>query len=414
MQGQRRSSTGEGSLLFASSAAVLALLRVALHERTAGRGWRRLAVFSCAWAMSLALVLVGEAWSSGSASHFTRLRGHGRSLTEERIRAVGAMLPSGRVLIAGGSNGSDAPSSAEVFDPTTHAFTRLKGSGRSPSQERNGAIAATLRSGKVLIAGGQPGHTMGAVSSAELFNPATDTFTALSGARHSLREVRQGAVAATLPSGKVLIAGGENGAPAARQESFASAELFNPTTDTFTKLKRPGHWLREPRTDAVAATLRSGQVLIAGGFEWSFSNRIAVKSAELFDPTTDTFTKLTSAHQSPTEARYGAVAATLRSGQILIAGGINESTGFVLDAELFDPATDTFTKLTNSGQALTEARVYAVSAPLPSGAVLIAGGSSHGGLSSAELFVAPAQAEHQTRGQEGRRSHAPRSRPAKA
>ena len=413
MQGQRRSSTGEGSLLFASSAAVLALLRVALHERTAGRGWRRLAVFSCAWAMSLALVLVGEAWSSGSASHFTRLRGHGRSLTEERIRAVGAMLPSGRVLIAGGSNGSDAPSSAEVFDPTTHAFTRLKGSGRSPSQERNGAIAATLRSGKVLIAGGQPGHTMGAV----------ERGTVQPGHRHVHRAQRRQAFAQGSAPGRgrgdaALREGPDRGrrkrAPAARQESFASAELFNPTTDTFTKLKRPGHWLREPRTDAVAATLRSGQVLIAGGFEWSFSNRIAVKSAELFDPTTDTFTKLTSAHQSPTEARYGAVAATLRSGQILIAGGINESTGFVLDAELFDPATDTFTKLTNSGQALTEARVYAVSAPLPSGAVLIAGGSSHGGLSSAELFVAPAQAEHQTRGQEGRRSHAPRSRPAKA
>ena len=63
-------------------------------------------------------------------------------------------------------------------------------------------------------------------------------------------------------------------------------------------------------------------------------------------------------------------------------------------AELFNPATDTFTKLTGAGQSLTEARWFAVAATLPSGQVLLAGGKNGDGfMSSAELFVPAAQAE---------------------
>lgn len=126
----------------------------------------------------------------------------------------------------------------------------------------------------------------------------------------SLTEGREGAVAATLPSGQVLIAGGyilnANDVP----EIGSTAELFNAATETFTKL--PGHALTEPRLRAVAAALASGQVLIAGGFPGLPS------SAELFKPATDTFTKLSG---SLTEVRHGAVAATLPSRQVLIAGG---------------------------------------------------------------------------------------------
>ena len=86
--------------------------------------------------------------------------------------------------------------------------------------------------------------------------------------------------------------------------------------------------------------------------------------------------------------------------QVLIAGGEpsggRRGTGTVdlSSAELFNPATDTFTKLTGAGQSLTEARVDAVAATLPSGQVLIAGGKNGGGFtSSAELFVPAAQAQ---------------------
>jgi hypothetical protein len=47
--------------------------------------------------------------------------------------------------------------------------------------------------------------------------------------------------------------------------------------------------------------------------------------------------------------RFDAMAAPLPDGQVLIAGGYNESSGFLQSAELFDPADDTFTALPAAG-----------------------------------------------------------------
>jgi hypothetical protein len=343
--------------------------------------------------------------ASGSASHFIKLTGSGRLPTEARYGALAATLPSGQVLIAGGSVGPGpvfVSRSAELFNPATDTFKKLVGAHQSLRETRSGAVAATLPSGEVLIAGGEE-HLSPRGPSAELFNPVTDTFTTLTGLGQSPIEPREGAVAATLPSGEVLIAGGAkvrssvgyNGSPAPvgplSSAATASAELFDPATDTFTKLTGNDQSPTEAREAAVAARLPSGQVLIAGG-----GSRTSMSSAELFNPARDTFSKLTGAGHSPTEARGGAVAAALADGQVLIAGGSNEASEGLSSAELFNPATGTFSKLTGAGQSPMQARLGAVAATLPSGEVLIAGVSdtSYQGLfpSSAELFVPAAQA----------------------
>ena len=79
--------------------------------------------------------------------------------------------------------------------------------------------------------------------------------------------------------------------------------------------------------------LPDGQVLIAGG--WHEGD---LQSAELFDPTDDTFTALTAAGSSELQtARYGAVAAALPDGQVLIAGGYNESERLFAERGTFRP-----------------------------------------------------------------------------
>jgi Abnormal spindle-like microcephaly-assoc'd, ASPM-SPD-2-Hydin/Kelch motif len=339
-------------------------LLLALHGWVALPCWWRMAVGVYAAALSWSLIGAGQAWAASLASGFTDLTGAVPALTEARGGAVAAPLPGGQVLIAGGETGirtlPDPLASAELFDPATDTLTTLTSAGQSLSEGRTDAVAATLPDGEVLIAGGDGDLSQGQLSSAELFNPATDTFTKLTGAGQALTEARAYAVAATLSGGQVLIAGGGNGSLA-----VSSAELFNPTTDTFTKLEGSGRSPTEERGGAVAATLRDGQVLIAGG-SGSGGSRA---TAELFDPATDTFTKLEGSGKSPTEARFGAYAATLPEGQVLIAGGGH-------GAELFNPATDTFTKLTGSEQSPAEARMWAVAASLPSGEVLIAGGAT--------------------------------------
>jgi len=122
----------------------------------------------------------------------------------------------------------------------------------------------------VLIVGGLTGSGGNVVvSSAELYNPATGTFTVTG----SLTTARFVHTATLLSNGQVLIAGGQatlNG------NSLSSAELYNPTTGTF---KSTGN-MTTARDDHTATLLPNRQVLITGG--WGSGSALA--SAELYSP----------------------------------------------------------------------------------------------------------------------------------
>src|ERR1700683_3382482 len=84
----------------------------------------------------------------------------------------------------------------------------------------------------------------------------------------SMTIARSGHTATLLPNGKVLIAGGYTGSV-----QLASAELYDPGTFA------PTGDMTTPRAGNTAVLLPNGKVLIAGGL-----------SAELYDPSTGTFT----------------------------------------------------------------------------------------------------------------------------
>lgn len=193
-----------------------------------------------------------------------------------------------------------------------------------------------------------------------------------------LTDVRADPAAAPLPDGKVLIVGGIDNQPAL----LATAEVFDPASDTFSSAGLGS--MIVARTDAAAAPLPDGEVLIAGGAGASGPT----SSAVLFDPATDTF----SSSGSMIAVRDAPAAAPLPDGEVLIAGGLDVNGETLSSAERFDPATGTFASV---GASMTTPRVAAVAAPLPTGAVLIAGGASEAGghdLSSAEVFEPAAQA----------------------
>ena len=92
----------------------------------------------------------------------------------------------------------------------------------------------------------------------------------------------------------------------------------------------PANSMMTPRVQATATRLLDGRVLIAGGSPTAIDQNKApdLASAELFDPATNTF----SPTGSMTIARHGHLATLLQDGRVLIEGGTDP-----VSAELYDP-----------------------------------------------------------------------------
>jgi hypothetical protein len=285
------------------------------------------------------------------------------SMANQRAFFTATVLNNGQVLAVGGRNRIlfGLPS-AELYNPSTGTFTA---SGNLVTR-RAQHTATLLNNGKVLIAGGEfatwmiSGTVYTCLASAELYDPSTGTFT-LTGSMNAQRCGGYSTFTATLlQNGKVLIAGG----------GPATAELYDPSTGTFSLTGA----MNIPRSAHTATLLPNGEVLIAGGS--TSSGYLA--NAELYNPATNTFTLTGSMKTS----RANFTATLLTNGLVLAAAGQNSNAipPFLTSAELYNPSTG---KWTSTG-SLNTGRYFQTAILLNSGEVLIAGGAAH--LASSELY----------------------------
>jgi len=133
--------------------------------------------------------------------------------------------------------------------------------------------------------------------------------------------------------------------------------------------------MQQVRLYFTATLLTNGQVLIVGGQQRGVAG---MTEAELYNPATGTF----SVTGSLNTGRYRHTATLLNNGKVLIAGGTNSSTGALASAELYDPSSGTFT-VTGS---LSCGCGYSPTL-LPNGMVLFTGGfNGSNAVASAELY----------------------------
>jgi hypothetical protein len=274
------------------------------------------------------------------------------NLTTARTQHTATLLKNGKVLIAGGYLNGLPLASAELYDPSTRTFTAT-GNMITP---RESHLATPLNDGRVLIVGGYspPG---GGIADAELYDPSSAAF-------HSTGRMttpRQDLSATLLKDGNVLIAGGlEYDASSDSYNILASAELYDPVTETFTPV---GNMSTE-RGQHTATLLRDGRVLIAGGIALDGA------SAEIYDPSTRTFTE----SRSMTSARAGHTATLLQDGTVLIVGPGGRNVVYTSGppAETYDPSTGTFA---TAGEISRVCCVPPTATLLLDGRVLFAGGA---------------------------------------
>ena len=259
------------------------------------------------------------------------------------------LLDDGRVLITGGfSQGAVATASAEVFISGTETFQNLTNSMR---HARAGHTATLLTDGRVLITGGwyrTDGGQTDVRQTAEVFDPTDNSFAFITG----MTEPRADHAAVRLPNGTVLITGGsalENGFLV----DLDTAEIFNPTTNTFAPA---ANLMNTFRAQHCAIMRADATVVLAGGSISDFR-------PEEYDFFGGAFTSM---NQAASDARrFGAACAQFESGAVAVAGG--EVLGTVLHI-------NTANFVQNTGSGLSRPRSYATATRIKRDQILVAGG----------------------------------------
>ena len=247
------------------------------------------------------------------------------ALAEGRDAHTTTKLPDGRVVVAGGSTQTLTIASVEIFDPAATTFSPgapLIGPRRNHTATLLACPAANPGcgwGGKILIAGGA---RFGAPT-AELYDPIAGTSVPTAGNMVDGRGF--GSAAARLADGRVLLVGGTTGP--------AGAEVYDPATDSFTAVPGSAPFALERFT---VTALADGDAIVAGGRgsdQWERDFRIGIVR---FDAATDTF----AGAGSLKTFRADTTATPLPDGRLLIAGGfMNSSAGVPSRSfEFFDPA----------------------------------------------------------------------------
>jgi Abnormal spindle-like microcephaly-assoc'd, ASPM-SPD-2-Hydin/Galactose oxidase, central domain len=292
------------------------------------------------------------------------------SMVSSRIFDAATTLEDGTILFTGGADKNDnVLSSAEIYNPTTDSFSATKGSLSGGFFDHQAVLINTGASGTdngmVLVAGGfdSAGNPQ---SAAMLYDPATGMFTATANSMTTTRAFFTATfldpAVVSAHGGEIFIAGGDGGG--LPTDNTGTAELFNPTTNEFTAISAP---MNEARAFHGAVLLQNGKVLLFGG-RVNFNSGLA--DAEIFDPATETFTPTNSAAcpgaTFPANPPAGCMIDTAygQQGVLLSDGTVMITGGFesVRGVEFFDPSTNTF-NLSTTADPLADRRGLGMPSP---------------------------------------------------
>ena len=171
------------------------------------------------------------------------------SLDVDRSSHTATLLSNGHVLIAGGFQTSTPGNgiyitSCEISDPVSGVFSLAQ----NLISPRTGHDATLLADGSVLISGGAWNNRY-----CERYNSTTNSWIQTGDMTVERRSYH---TATLLHNGKVLLAGGYT------DDVASSAELYDPATNSFTAVDS----MFTPREQHTATILSDGNVLVTGGY----------------------------------------------------------------------------------------------------------------------------------------------------
>jgi hypothetical protein len=309
------------------------------------------------------------------------------SMSQARIGAGGVLLCNGNVLVVGGSDGTSALATSEIYSPLTNTWK----AGPTLSLARSGAVVRLADSCDLSVMGGT--SNAAPTASVEKLRDFDSTF--IDGGL--LAQPRSDFFVSERADGTFSLTGG----------AALPTEVFDPAAGTGVT----GGALLAPVTGGAVAALANGDQLFAGsnwqllpadggdatfvysdtGFGDLFTTSVMPNGdvrvvggrqagaavATVRDYSSGTVTT----NATLGAARYSHRASVLPDGSLFVHGGIGSLGSALGSGELLAPGSNMFI-----GAGSSTPRSEHVQVVLPEGPVLIAGGASSGAVSSAEVF----------------------------
>jgi N-acetylneuraminic acid mutarotase len=285
---------------------------------------------------------------------------------QKRAFHTSTLLPSGDILVAGGTNGPSILSHAELFTPGADVFSPVNGEMR---YVRDLHTATLLPNGRVLIAGGFTTNaaSTGSTNTAEIYYPDTKRFIETS----PMISSRSNHTAIMLPDGRVFVAGG-NGTRAVNTD--ASENFISTKSQWMAAATMPAGCERAIHS---AVQLRDGRILLIGGVNASGP----LSTTARYDPALNTWDCASVAAiglgtAGGVTALRSHTSTLLFDGRVLVAGG-NDGLGEANRSYIYDPAGNAWTS--TDPLPMLEPRFNHTATALPNGSVMISGGSQRFG-----------------------------------
>ena len=223
----------------------------------------------------------------------------GGMLATGRSQAVLAQITFGRILVAGGVNGTNRLASAELYDSQANSWS---GTG-ALIVGRSLHTATVLSSGQVLVIAGFNGTD--ALNSAELFDPSPATWSSAG----TLNSARQFHAATLLQNGSVLVTGGINTINLSSVELYSLGAASGPLALSSSPTASPN-----PATIGQLVTFSASA---SGGtgtltYAWTFGDGASGAGASV-------------THSYSAAGNYGAAVTVTDSSAAKVSGGVVET-----------------------------------------------------------------------------------------
>ncbi len=233
-----------------------------------------------------------------------------------------AVWTGSRMIVWGGDGGAVAVSSGGAYDPASDSWTATSTTGAPTARSGHTAVWTGL---KMIVWGGKTSGSGGGLNDGGIYDPATDTWTAMSTTGAPVARTGHSAV---WTGSRMIVWGGDGGG-----ERLNTGGVYDPATDTWTATSTTG----APTTRSGHSGVWTGTRMIVWGGD--AGGLVGLDDGRIYEPSTDTWTATSTTGAPAARSDHSAV---WTGSKMIVWGGFDGDHLFNTGG-VYDLATDAWT-----------------------------------------------------------------------